>query len=74
MERVTPVPADRLWMQVEFVADGTFRIEDVPPGTYELKLRRPGTLDYAGTIRVTFPDIPGGRSDRPLDLGTLTVQ
>ena len=67
---------------------GRFRIEDVPAGDYELKIvwygseRQRSSLgmavtdyDTLCTLQHTFtvPPIPGGKSDEPLDLGTLAV-
>jgi len=66
-----------------FAADGSFRVEDVAAGTYQLLLNfieaeggyfgggRPvGSL----TKEVVVPEMPGGRSDEPLDLGELKLQ
>lgn len=68
--------------QVEIKPDGSFRIEDVPPGTYELGLRILQTENRYGEdliecrVRFTVPPFPPGvdRSDEPLDLGTLPVK
>src|SRR5262249_15655892 len=61
--------------------DGTIRADDVPAGEYRLTLRYSGdpihTLGAAPeriaqvTRQFTIPEIPGGRSDEPFDLGTL---
>lgn len=61
--------------------DGSFRIEDVIAGKYELTvwIEEPITArgrgeeigSYRGTIEV--PQMPGGRSDEPLDLGELEL-
>jgi hypothetical protein len=65
--------------------DGSFRIEDIEADSYELQLRmnnRPvdpsegplGTQTIATARReVVVPPMPGGRSDEPLDLGTIPV-
>ncbi|APW62013.1 carboxypeptidase regulatory-like domain-containing protein [Paludisphaera borealis] len=60
--------------------DGTIRVDDVPPGSYRLRLtysadpifgfRLPEGMLVA-TKQFTIPAIPGGRSDEPLDLGEL---
>jgi hypothetical protein len=61
-------------MPITFTSDGSFRIEDVPSGVYWLRLRVPG-LPYGTFIReVIVPEMPGGRSDQPLDLGTITIR
>ena len=63
-------------------SDGRFRIDDVPAGTYDLTISVQGPLpdngkgyDVLGTLRQTFivPEMPGGRSDETLDLGTLEL-
>lgn len=66
---------------VEIADDGSFRIEDVPAGNYDLSLwfvSEPGDLGQPplGTVTraVIVPEMPGGRSDEPLDLGTVVVQ
>jgi hypothetical protein len=64
--------------------DGTFRVEDIPAGRYELRIDFrslvPGDgspehplLGYV-TKTFTIPEMPTGRSDRALDLGTLVVE
>jgi RNA polymerase sigma factor (sigma-70 family) len=68
--------------------NGSFRLQDIPSGTYELKiaLRDPKldsvsptpTMGIAPEIatlvrEVIVPEIPGGHSDEPLDLGTLEL-
>jgi hypothetical protein len=65
---------------VDFRPDGTFRIEDVPPGSYILKLPFVGNAGAnASELRafarkdVTVPPIPDERSDEPLDIGTLAL-
>ena len=64
--------------------DGRFRVEDVPAGKYELhaevhepKQGLPGTYgpEVASiTTEITVPEIPGGRSDQPLDVGTIELK
>ncbi|MBE7499629.1 MAG: redoxin domain-containing protein [Verrucomicrobiales bacterium] len=68
--------------QLTFEADGAFRVEDVPPGTYELRVRvtkpgegtRPSPLprpeDELGSLTREVV-VPEGTD--PLDLGTLMV-
>jgi RNA polymerase sigma factor (sigma-70 family) len=68
--------------QVEIKPDGSFRIDDVRPGTYDLGLRILQTENrYAEDLiechtQFTVPPFPPGvdRSDEPLDLGTLPVK
>jgi RNA polymerase sigma factor (sigma-70 family) len=71
---------------VKLEADGSFRIEDVEAGTYELFFRindpprDPHQVgfgrDLLATARreVVVPEMPGGRSDEPLDLGSIVVE
>jgi len=71
------------WRQFAFMTnkDGSFRIEDVVAGEYEFTVwieermsgqGRPEEIaTYSGTIEV--PQMPGGRSDEPLDLGELEL-
>lgn len=61
--------------------DGRFRADDVPPGTYDLDVKfyppdafKSGSMfQVLATARLQFtvPPIPGGRSDEPLNLGTI---
>src|SRR5690606_19204063 len=61
--------------------DGSFRIEDVPGGAYQLNVRLgdPGEKASSGSnglvlIReVEVPDSPGGRVDEPHDLGVIEL-
>jgi hypothetical protein len=62
--------------------EGCFRVEDVAAGTYEMRFRvydpsrKSGENERAlGTARreVIVPQMPGGRSDEPFDLGTIPL-
>ncbi len=64
--------------------DGSFRVDDVPAGTYRLTTwltnRAVFELNAASGRRIanlehffTVPEMPGGRSDEPFDLGTVTL-
>jgi hypothetical protein len=55
-----------------FARDGSFRIEDVLPGTYTLHIQTPELMTV--TREVVVPDIPGGRTDVPLNIGVLTIR
>lgn len=58
-------------------ADGSFRVEDVQAGTYIMNILLPLTPGLApATVKreIVVPEMPGGRSDTPLDLGVLTLQ
>ena len=64
-------------------SDGTFRAENIPAGDHCFYLTAYGipadSRSYRGerigslTHPFTVPDIPGGRSDAPLDLGVLEL-
>ena len=61
--------------------DGRFRIEDIPSGRRRLDVRVNAPSHGAGgpvIARVqrdfTMPEMPGGRSNEPLDMGTITVK
>lgn len=55
--------------------DGSFRAEDVLAGTYILTFTfRTATSMVQLTREIVVPEMPGGRSDTPLDLGTITFQ
>jgi beta-lactamase regulating signal transducer with metallopeptidase domain/thiol-disulfide isomerase/thioredoxin/uncharacterized GH25 family protein len=63
--------------------EGRFRVEDVPPGKYELELmvnsdaypRIRGDEAVIGSFRTTIvvPEAPSARPDEPVDLGPITV-
>jgi thiol-disulfide isomerase/thioredoxin len=66
---------------LQFAQDGSFRIEDVPGGKYQLTIearergggrgqRRPPPITFHSQ-EVEVPDSPGGRSDAPFDLGAI---
>jgi uncharacterized GH25 family protein len=55
--------------------DGSFRIDDVPPGTYRLSVRF--DQHAAGRLRnhrLSVPAIEAEQADEPLDLGVLTLE
>ena len=63
--------------------DGTFRIDDVPSGAYTLTIAanwadssRGGIIETLGTVErtVKVPAMASGRSDEPLDVGTLELK
>jgi peroxiredoxin len=66
---------------LQFAQDGSFRIEDVPGGKYQLTIeaREPGRARgqhrpppiTLHSQEVQVPDSPGGRSDVPFDLGAI---
>jgi len=67
---------------VRFQTDGSFRIENVPAGSYDLRLDirephadQPNRDVYIGgtTKEVIVPEIPGGMSEEPLELGEIEV-
>ncbi len=75
--------AMRQTFHLPFAADGTFRGDDLPAGQYQLTIsltppaggNQVGFGQPVGTGSVTFtiPEMPGGRSDEPLDLGEIPI-
>lgn len=67
-----------------FSEDGSFCINDVPGGKYEMSIDVRALENKVGQLKspliglfrqeVDVPDAPGGRSDKPLDLGVLNMQ
>jgi peroxiredoxin len=65
-------------------ADGTFRTDDVPAGTYQMMLvlngppagrQQPfGEPIATATHEFTIPEIPGGQSDEPFDVGPVEMK
>jgi RNA polymerase sigma factor (sigma-70 family) len=86
--RNAPRPAQRSYAVVlqGRERDRSFRLEDVEPGMYDLRIEvngrpsdpqgLPSPNDLLGTARreVIVPAMPGGRSDEPLDLGTIALE
>jgi hypothetical protein len=79
---VKQASAHHRYYAVQFNADGAFRIEDVPPGKYDLRLQfnepgpqnfMPGPLIGSLTREVEVPEMPNGLVDEPLDLGKLDL-
>jgi thiol-disulfide isomerase/thioredoxin len=69
---------------VKIEHDGTFRVEDVPADKYQLRIsvheppvgRQCGFGELIGWVHHEFdvPEMPGGRSDEPLDIGALELE
>lgn len=65
-------------------SDGKFRTDDVPAGVYQVivvlngvshnELRMGGQALATATTQFTVPEIPGGRSDEPLDIGVIETK
>ncbi len=58
--------------------EGTFRVEDVPAGSYDLVAvllsdAPPYSETATARILVEVAEMDGGRSDQPLDVGSLTL-
>ena len=70
---------------VKLEADGSFRVEDVEAGTYDLIImvneppRDPFKVGFGQEVlatarrEVVVPPMPGGRSDEPLDFGAIPL-
>lgn len=70
---------------LNFAQDGSFRVEDVPGGKYNLRIDlREGGGDSISrfsapqiaqlTREIEVPDSPGGRMDEPYDVGDIELQ
>lgn len=61
--------------------DGRFRVDDVPPGHYELTVtidappasERPGPVEELGRVKVPV-DVPEGDDGAPVDLGEIAAE
>ncbi|MGD0767949.1 MAG: carboxypeptidase regulatory-like domain-containing protein [Tepidisphaeraceae bacterium] len=61
--------------------DGSFRVDDVPAGDYQLSINIQQTNNQngfgqpigMGSAEFTIPEMPGGRSDEPLQLESVWV-
>ena len=86
-ERWLATPAGRRYQQTRanwslwIEPDGSFRIEDVPAGTHKLFVQAyvsegGGILETLaeGERYFSVPEMEGGRSDEPLDLGTTFLK
>lgn len=65
--------------QFELKKDGSFRVEDVEPGKYQISIQlhdlaEPGSTSGSGSLaakgnhEVTVPEIPGGVSNEPMEI------
>jgi len=69
---------------VKIEPDGAFRVDDVPAGSYGLRVQlyeapsagrgRPGEVIGSLIHEFEVAEMPGGRSDEPLELGTLEME
>ncbi len=67
--------------ETSIASDGSFRLDDVPAGRYAMRVGYwsiPRASRYIETIgdlqrTLTVAAMPGGRSDEPLDLGTIDL-
>jgi len=73
--------AQRVNIPFSISADGSFRIDDVPAGNYEISLSIrpqqpvPGTMGLLaeGGAELTIPEMPGGRSDQPFQIDPIQM-
>jgi beta-lactamase regulating signal transducer with metallopeptidase domain len=76
-----PDPRRNAHFAANFEKDGRFRVEDVPPGHYDLTftIDAPPDLDNPGLAKVlgqvTVPvEVPEGDADVPVDLGEIPAE
>ena len=75
------VNAGRRSYSFNVAADGTFHVEDVLAGTYEISVRLQsnnaqngvGEAVGLGSSRLVVPEMPGGRSDEPLQMDPIAI-
>jgi beta-lactamase regulating signal transducer with metallopeptidase domain/peroxiredoxin len=74
-------PVEIAWFAAHIDKDGRFRIEDIPSGRNTLDVRVNAPSHGAGGPVIgrakrdfTLPEMADGRSNEPLDLGTITVE
>ena len=75
-------PVEIGWMFAAHIEkDGRFRLDDIPSGRHTLDVRVNAPSHGAGGPVIgrvrrdfTVPEMPDGRSNEPLDLGTITVK
>jgi hypothetical protein len=65
--------SERLY-HINVAQDDSFRVEDVLAGTYELTVFINSLGGQLVMGEVVVPEMPGGRSDTPLDLGVITFR
>ena len=73
----SPAGKNYVKSDVAIMGDGSFRINDVPPETYQLfvrEIREDGKTERIGYSRFTIETIPGGESDEPFELETIEVR
>jgi thiol-disulfide isomerase/thioredoxin len=79
---VKQASAQHRYYAIQFNADGSFHIDDVPPGKYDLRLQfnepdprnfMNGALIGSLKLEVEVPEMPNGLVDEPLDLGKLDL-
>ena len=73
----SPAGKNYVKSNVAVMGDGSFRITDVPPETYQLFVRetcKDGKTAQIGYRRFTIETVPGGESDDPFDLETIEVR
>ncbi|QDT88439.1 carboxypeptidase regulatory-like domain-containing protein [Gimesia algae] len=80
-ERYTEARSKRLdetpRINASVARDGSFRIDDVPPGEYVLSVNfyeRENNPGYVGDLHFTVPPVENGFSSEAVDLGTLTLK
>ncbi|MGD0463193.1 MAG: hypothetical protein ABSB74_11975 [Tepidisphaeraceae bacterium] len=81
METRQKAMASRRYYSFTVAADGSFRVEDVLAGTYDVSITLRSTSGQngmgeaigMGSARLVVPEMPGGRSDEPLQMDPIPI-
>jgi peroxiredoxin len=70
---------ERCPIDFRIAADGFFTVPDLPAGAYGVTVAAwtgapvKSRMISRGNVQITIPEMPGGRSDEPLDIGVISA-